>query len=72
MINSVAFSNGLIGKLLGYGTVQIVTAATVYKFRYIIDGQELYGDIFNQLEITQREKLEEQAEAIAEAIIKKN
>lgn len=72
MINSVAFSNGLIGKLLGYGTVQIVTAATVYKFRYIIDGQELYGDIFNQLERTQREKLEEQAEAIAEAIIKKN
>lgn len=72
MINSVAFSNGIIGKLLGYGTVQIVTAATVYKFRYIIDGQELYSDIFNQLERTQREKLEEQAEAIAEAIAKRN
>ena len=70
MINSVAFSNGIIGKLLGYGTVQIVTAATIYKFRYIIDGQELYSDIFNQLERTQREKLEEHANAIAEAIKK--
>lgn len=71
MINSVAFNNGILGKLMGYGTVHISTASTVYKFRYIIDGQELYGDIFNQLERTQREKLAEQAEAIAEAISRK-
>lgn len=71
MINSVAFNTGIIGKLLGYGTVHITTASTVYKFRYIKDGQTLYSDIFNQLERTNKEKLQEQAEAIAEAIAKK-
>lgn len=72
MINSVAFNNGIIGKLLGYGTVHIATASTLYKFRYIKDGQTLYSDIFNQLERTEKEKLQEHAEAIAEAIAKKN
>lgn len=68
MINSVAFNNGIFGKLLGYGTVQIVTASTLYKFRYITDGQTLYSDIFNQLERTKKERLQEHAEAIAKAI----
>lgn len=72
MINSVAFNNGLFGKLLGYGTVNIVTASTIYKFRYIKDGHTLYSDIFNQLERTNREKIYEQAEAIAEAISWRN
>ena len=70
MINSVAFNNGIFGKLLGYGTVQILTASTIYKFRYITDGQTLYSDIFNQLERTNKEKLQERAEAIAKAIAK--
>lgn len=71
MINSVAFNNGIIGKLLGYGTVHVVTASTLYKFRFIRDGQTLYGDIFQQLEHSEKEKLQEHAEAIAEAISKK-
>lgn len=72
MINSVSFSNGIFGKLLGYGTVQVVTASTMYKFRFIRDGQTLYGDIFQQLEHSEKEKLQAQAEAIANAIAKKN
>ena len=72
MINSVAFDNGIFGKLLGYGTVHIVTASTRYKFRYITEGHTLYSDIFNQLERTQKEKMMEQAEAIADAIARKN
>ena len=71
MINSVAFNNGMIGKFLGYGTVQVVTASTMYKFRFIREGQTLYSDIFQQLERTEKEKLQEQAEAIADAISKK-
>jgi uncharacterized membrane protein YdbT with pleckstrin-like domain len=71
MINSVAYSNGIIGKLLGYGTVHVVTASTLYKFRFIRDGQTLYGDIFQQLELAEKEKLQAQAEAIADAIAKK-
>ena len=67
-INSVSFSNGLIGKIIGYGTVQITTQSSVFKFRYIREGQTLYSDIFNQIEIYVKEKVEENAKAIARAI----
>lgn len=67
-IDSVSFSNGIIGKLIGYGTVIISTTSSVYKFRFIQEGQSLSNDIFNQLEISETEKMEEQAEAIARAI----
>lgn len=67
-IDSVSFSNGLIGKIIGYGTVQITTQSSVFKFRYICEGQTLYSDIFNQIEIYVKEKVEENAKAIARAI----
>lgn len=67
-ITSVSFTNGLMGKLLGYGTVRIVSGATQFKFRFIRDGQSLYSDIFHNLEIAEKEKMFENAEAIAEAI----
>lgn len=67
-IDSVSFSNGLIGKIIGYGTVQITTQSSVFKFRYIREGQTLYSDIFNQIEIYVKEKVEENAKAIASAI----
>ena len=71
MINSVSFNMGLIGKLLGYGTVKVSTASTIFKFRFISDGQTLYNEIFNQLEIANDEMIHKQADAIAEAISKK-
>lgn len=71
-IDSVSFSNGIIGKLIGYGTVIISTTSSVYRFRFIQEGQSLSNDIFNQLEISEAEKIEEQAEAIAQAISKNN
>lgn len=67
-IDSVSFSNGLIGKIIGYGTVQITTQSSVFKFRYIREGQTLYSDIFNQIEIYVKEKVEENAKSIARAI----
>ena len=67
-IDSVSFSNGLIGKIIGYGTVQITTQSSVFKFRYIREGQTLYSDIFNQIEIYVKEKVEENAKAIAREI----
>lgn len=68
MINSVTFKNGLFGKLLGYGTVEISSASTHFGFRFISNGETLYNDIFNQVEIAKEEHIENQAEAIAEAI----
>lgn len=70
-IDSVSFKNGLIGKIIGYGTVKISTTSTVFNFRFIREGQSLYNDIFNQLEISQKEKSVENAEVIVEAFSKK-
>ena len=70
-IDSVSFTNGLVGKLIGYGTVEVATTSSHFKFRFIRDGQTFYNDIFNQLEISQKEKREDDAEAIANAISQK-
>jgi uncharacterized membrane protein YdbT with pleckstrin-like domain len=58
-IDSVSFTNGLIGKIIGYGTVKIATTSSTFKFRFIRDGQTLYNDIFNQVEVSQKEKKED-------------
>ena len=67
-IDSVSYQNGLIGKLIGYGTVQVATTSSKYKFRFIRNGQTLYNDIFNQLEISESEKIKQNAKAIADEI----
>lgn len=70
-IDTVTFSNGLMGKLLGYGTVRIATTSSTFKFRFIRDGHTLYSDVFRQLEINDAEMMEKHADAIADAISKK-
>lgn len=70
-IDSVAFSSGLIGKLIGYGTVEIATTSSKFKFRFIREGQTLYNDIFNQLEVSEAEKRVENAKVIVEEFAKK-
>ena len=67
-IDSVSYKNGLIGKIIGYGTVQVATTSSKYKFRFIRDGQSIYNDIFNQLEISESEKIKQNAKAIADEI----
>ena len=70
-IDSVSFTNGLIGKIIGYGTVKIATTSSTFKFRFIRDSQTLYNDIFNQVEVSQKEKSVENADIIVEAFSKK-
>lgn len=70
-IDSVSYSSGLIGRTIGYGTVQIATASIKFKFRFIRDGQTIYNDIFNQLEISETEKRDENAKIIAEEVASK-
>ena len=70
-IDSVSYSNGLFGKIIGYGTVKIATTSSIFKFRFIRDGQTLYNDIFNQLEVSEIEKRDENAKAIADAMAEK-
>lgn len=70
-IDSVSYSNGLLGKIIGYGTVRIATTSSVFKFRFVRDGQTLYNDIFNQLEVSEVESRNKNAKAIADAVAEK-
>lgn len=70
-IDSVSFTNGLIGKIIGYGTVRIATASTTFKFRFIREGETLYNDIFNQLEASEDESRNMDAKAIVDAMAEK-
>ena len=70
-IDAVSYSNGLMGKIIGYGTVEIVTTSSKFKFRFIRDGQSLYNDIFNQLEESEIEKRNADAKAIVDAMAEK-
>lgn len=70
-IDSVSYSNGLFGKIIGYGTVRISTTSSTFKFRFIRDGQTLYNDIFNQLEISEVESRNLDAKAIVDAMAEK-
>lgn len=70
-IDSVSFSNGLFGKLIGYGTVEIATTSSHFKFRFIKEGQSFYNDIFNQLEVSQEENRNKDAKAIVDAMAEK-
>ena len=70
-IDSVSYSNGLLGKIIGYGTVRIATTSSVFRFRFIRDGQTFYNDIFNQLEVSEEESRNRDAKAIADAMAEK-
>lgn len=70
-IDSVSYSNGLFGKLIGYGTVEIATTSSKFKFRFIREGQSFYNDIFNQLEASELENRNENAKAIVDAMAEK-
>lgn len=70
-IDSVSFSNGPVGKLIGYGTVRIATTSSIFKFRFIREGQTLYNDIFNQIESSEIESRNLDAKAIVDAMEEK-
>lgn len=70
-IDSVSYSSGLVGKMIGYGTVKIATASTVFKFHFIRDGQTMYNDIFNQIEKSEVESRNKDAKAIVDAMAEK-
>ena len=70
-IDSVSFSNGPVGKIIGYGTVEVATTSSHFKFRFIREGGSFYNDIFNQLEESEVEKRNENARAIVDAMDEK-
>lgn len=69
-INSVQIKQGLIGKMLNYGTVIITTASSVFEFNYIVKPNEFKTILNNQIEIYDENKMEMQAKKIAKAMNK--
>ncbi|WP_407393411.1 PH domain-containing protein [Methanobrevibacter sp.] len=70
-IDSVSFSNGLFGKLIGYGTIKIATTSSNFKFRFVREGETFYNDIFNQVEAAEVENRDKNAKAIVDAMAEK-
>lgn len=69
-ISSVYISSGLIGNLLGYGTIGLATDSVVYKFKFISHREYLKSRIFKQIQTVDKERIVNQAEEIAKAINK--
>lgn len=67
-INNVSVSNGLFGKLFGYGTVQINTASGSYTFKTISDPNGFRSALMNQVEQFGEDKIKRQAEEMARAM----
>lgn len=70
-IDSVSVSQGIFAKLIGYGTVEVYTTSSRFKFRFIRESHSFYNDIFNQLEISEKVKRVENANVIVDAFSEK-
>jgi len=67
-IQNVSVSSGLGGKIFGYGTVQINTAAGVFTFTGIKQSEQFKAAIMNQIEQYEEDKIKEQAAQMANAM----
>ena len=66
-IDNVSVNVGLLGKILGYGKLEIRTTAGVKSF--VIDKPELFKNkIFDQIDQFEEDKVTKQAEKIASAV----
>ena len=69
-VQSVSVSNGLFGKIFGYGTITITTAASSIAFDGIAGANKLNLRINEQIEKASEAKMMKQAELMAKAFNK--
>ena len=69
-IDSVFAYSNLFGKLLGYGTIQIMSGnGGNFKFSYIKNADDFRTKLLDEIEKSKNEKIDIQANKIADAII---
>lgn len=68
-IQNISVSSGLAGKLLGYGTIQVSTAAGVFKFKYIVNADAFKGLIMEQIDVYEQQQVQNNAEEMARAMM---
>ena len=69
-INGVQVKQKLFGKIFNYGTISVTTASTVFNFDYIDHPNEFKNLLNNQIEIYEDDRMQKQAQKMAEAMKK--
>lgn len=69
-LNSVQVKQGLFGKIFNYGTIIITTSSSAFEFDYVTKPNEFKTIINNQIEAYEENKMDMQAQKIANAMNK--
>jgi uncharacterized membrane protein YdbT with pleckstrin-like domain len=67
-VQNCSVSSGLWGKIFGYGTVVIDTAAGKYTFTMVKQADNFKKALMAQIEQAQEDKMKQQAEEMAKAM----
>ncbi len=67
-VQNVSVSSGLGGKIFGYGTVEIHTAAGKYKFNFIKKAEAFRSQLSAQIDQYEEDQAKRQAEEMAKAM----
>jgi uncharacterized membrane protein YdbT with pleckstrin-like domain len=69
-VSNVRIDQGLLGRIFNYGSVEITTAGDSVMFSGIAKPNVFKAAVINQMDSYSKEKVQEQAEAIAKAMKK--
>ena len=64
-INDVYVSQGILGRMLGYGNICISTSSSAFKFKGILYADFFKNKVLEQIEIYKKEQIENQAKLMA-------
>ncbi len=67
-IQNVFVEQSFMGKILGYGTLTVNTAAGVFNFKYVNDVQSFKNNLFAQIDQYEKDMQKQQAAEIANAM----
>lgn len=67
-INDIYVSQGIIGRLFGYGKINISTSSSVFNFKGIENCEQFKNCVLEQIEVYKKEQIEIQAKMMSEAL----
>lgn len=67
-VQNVAVSNGLLGKIFKYGTLDITTTSGQYVFFYVKNPNEFKKTVMKQFSASEENKMDLNAQKIADAV----
>lgn len=67
-INDIYVSQGIFGRILGYGNIDISTSSSIFNFKGIANSEFFKNKVLEQIEVYKKEQIENQAKLMAEAM----